>query len=220
MTSSLHSMPPLSALQSQIKESVHLQGTVTRLLKLTSVMGMTIIGLIAICVVLAGLLLARPVHNNYFLLDTEGRIIGGAEPMTARLETPTKVKSMADECIKASFNISFVRWREELASIDHCFTKRGYEELIRQLQQKGILAELQSDGRIGSIVPRQANLITATPGQRGRPTWEVKGYYTLSLYVGKKATNYPLTIETRVVEVPMSESVQGMLIDSMSVTKG
>jgi len=213
-------MSPLSALEAQMKESLYLQRMVEKLLKITSVMGMAIIGLIAIAVVLGGLLIARPIENQYFLLDSKGRIVGDSTPLTERLETPTKVKSFADECIKASFNISFVRWREELAGIDHCFTKRGYEELIRQLQQKGILAELQADGRVGSIIPRQANLVTATPSSKGRPTWEVKGYYTLSLFVGKKASNYPLTIETRIVEVPMSESVQGMLLDSMTVTKG
>lgn len=219
MDSTCSTVAQLSALECKQREAFFLQATNNRLLSLQAYQLLITGVMIVIAAISLTLVVSKPIKNNYFLVDENGRVINKISPFSDPLVASQKVRTFADDCVRMVLNIDFVHYRTQLSNAEQCFTRRGYLRIVNLLKDRGILAELSDGYNIGSVVPNQANFIRSRSGDEGKQKWLVKGDYLWSLKRGKNTTQYPLTVEAMIIEVGMTDSIYGLAIDSLVIRK-
>jgi hypothetical protein len=208
-----------AALESSLRETVFLQKTNTRLISLQVYQLILNVALLLVTVVVLAVLLNRPIKNQYFIVDEQGRIITQMNLLADPMLSSNKARTFADDCIRMVLNIDFVHYKAQLANAESCFTRKGFVQFMGLLQEQGVLAELSEGYNVGSVIPKQANFVKSTANVRGQLRWQIKGAYIWSLQQGKKTIQYPLNIEAILVETSINQSVHGMVIEALTITR-
>ncbi len=209
----------LSALSVTLRDSRFLQLTNARLISLQAYQLIVNAVLIGLVFLLTLALLNRPVKNQYFIVDEQGRVITQMALLSDPVTSSNKARTFADDCIRQLLNLDFVHYKRQLANAESCFTRRGFVQVVSLMQERGMLAELAKGYHVGSVVPKQANFLKSSSIVRGRQKWWVKGSYLWSLQQGKKTIQFPLSIEVTLVAVDINTSVHGMAIETISITR-
>ena len=209
----------MSALDAKQQDAHFLRSLNTRLIKMQGAQLVVTATMIVVAIISATLVLARPVKNNYFLIDSNGRVVSGVAAISDPLVTSQKVRTFADDCVRAVLDIDFVHYKKQLGNAERCFTRSGFVQIVGLMKKRGLLAELSTGYSVARITPRQANFLSSTFAKTGTKQWVVKGTYVWSLRQGKSSTQYPLTIEVTVKPVAMDQSIYGMAITAMTVQR-
>ena len=217
--SSVTSVRSLAAFEANWRESLFLQKTNARLITLQAYQLIITAALIAFTVIVVIVLLNRPIKNQYFMVDEQGRVVNQINLLSDPMLSSTKARTFADDCVRLVLNIDFVHYKSQLADSEACFTRNGFVQLVNLLQKQGILAELSKGYSVGSVIPKQANFLRSSAEVRGKQRWLVTGAYIWSLQQGKKKIQYPLNIEVSLIEVGINQSIYGMAIETLRITR-
>lgn len=166
---------------------------------------------------------SKPTEREYIIQDENGRIISGLLTLDKPLAQKNTVKARVDSCLRDTFNLDFLNYRTQLSSAEPCYTKKGFDELIANIDNQGLIRDLTTSYAVANLSPINPVRVTGSNVDfLDREVVQVKGSYAYKLSNGQQGKgirklNYELNIEAIVVEVPLTENSYGFAINRLTV---
>ncbi|MCB1563422.1 MAG: type IVB secretion system apparatus protein IcmL/DotI [Alphaproteobacteria bacterium] len=179
------------------------------LLRLTFIMGLTILGLLA---AIFFVIQTNQPENRYFATTEDGRLVPMVPLSEPNLSTPALMSWVAQACTEV-MTFGFNDYRRRLQEASRNFTRRGWESFTLALQRSRIIDMVEANQQVVSAAPQGAPILESEGMVAGRYQWVVQIPMTLTYQSGDRQKSDSLLITVVIVRVPRLESPNGIGIE-------
>lgn len=179
------------------------------LLRLTTIMGIIIIGLIL--AMHATIQLSEP-ENRYFATTSDGRLVPMVPLSQPNLSTPA-LTSWAAQAATEVMTFNFNDYRRRLQESSRNFTRKGWESFTVALQNSRTIDAVLENQQIVFAAPEGAPILLSEGIINGRYQWDVQLPMVITYQSGARKRNDKLFVNLKIVRVPRLESPNGVGIE-------
>ena len=172
-----------------------------------------VLALIAVAqVCILSFLLINPRLGHYFVTTRNGDVIP-VTPLSAPIVTDNYIENWAALQAQTAFTLDFVKYNQELSSLQPSFTARGWQQFTAALAKANITDQLKSEKLVSSAVVTSTPVITKKGVFNGAYSWTVKVPMLVSFVSASAHTkkNFDVTLILR--RVPVMQAKHGIEID-------
>lgn len=161
-------------------------------------------------IVLAVVFFTKPAPQ-YFLADAQGRIMR-ITPVDQPYEDVARLTQWTARAVMESFSLDFVRWQEVLAQARQYYTAQGYDNLLKSMQDSGLLDTVKKNRYVMTAALRSAPVVLKEGRVEGRFIYVIRVPVIVTFYQGNNQSSASWDMEVLVVRVPPSENAYGVAI--------
>ena len=154
---------------------------------------------------------------RYFIAREDGGIIP-IVPVDVPYLTDGQVTNFAVEAITRSMTISFVNWRQDLASASEFFERpNGWNNFLEAMEGSGMLEFIRNRRLISSVVANGAVIVKSGPDASGRYAWVVQVPLKITYQSSSETTTEDRMAEIEISRLPTWQSARGVGITRVLV---
>lgn len=206
---------PIHPLQAQLEEGEKLKKALNFLIKTVLVMACVLIFQSGAVIYLMTKVANPP--KEYFAIQAEGGLLP-MHPLDKPFRTNSSVEMFVRDALTCTMNLSFNNYKADLVKCRKYFDDAGYENFLKQLEQKGYMKPIKED---------RMNMSGAVDGARVVRQFKLNGVFTRQVqapiavrFAGQNITTAPQNFDAVVTvkEASSARTSEGILITQI-VTK-
>lgn len=160
--------------------------------------GGLVVVVMALCAIIAGLLLTRP-EPRYFAVDARGQVVPLA-PLNAPLISNDALTQWAADTARMAYSLDFVHWKNQMGGLRDRFSEAAYKEWVAEMERSGNLDLVRDQRVILESMVEPSTIVQSGVGGDGRYQWNVEVPLTVVTHYGSTSRRSQRLLVTLVIK--------------------